>query len=750
MNPRNPYQYVSHDSRLHQLASDRNRTRNRVLIFGGTGAVGGAVVVQLIRETMKVNALRATIDPIELDVIATGLTDRDIAYFVNRLILSFESSHIEKVRSLRHYRIGDHIRIRFRHFRVAIDIDSVRQVASHSDSEDFSLRDSLREIYAGMARPFVSFVEDFGELDGVVVAIPVASVMAYTMGVLDELAQQHGVEEDPFRLKEDFLREVVIRDLDEVSNRYSREVIIAHTTAVGGMYRVDGEGEQIALGFAHSASGKLLFEKKHFADFLTEAYRDSGFRVLITAAAIGIDAVMFQTHLPANSAIRSLLEGKKAVSLDDLSGTRAASIWLYPGLCLENLKNDADPLDFGSGEELVVDVAVRSGENGLFSIDNCYALYNVMKVTVPEELALVVSRQILFGDEPHREFFENGVCYFTETENARFALQVLSSDARLQRSQLGPLSVKAYQALGSSTHQGRLHELGLVILLLRLSSLKLESLSKSQLQTAQENLDDFLWNSTSPPYFEDFLAFDLTKLAEGIGRLMEVDGPESMASFLKFDLASHKENEQEYQSFLGVLAQRIQIYRSTITSLGIPILYRRPGGEDALLVGPYIAPMDIALNNTMDLYRDLEKRGRPHGVDPRTVWDWVVVNNGVVDVRPHALVTHAKDVQADLSDRVKRFSNETDLVEWLETIHHGQYFTTTGLIALRLRISRLWEKIRNRHIQLGTGETWKNLFQLDSNGKFLIVPGLVETMRMYAEGLGKTTGTETLWPGHGY
>ena len=71
-------------------------------------------------------------------------------------------------------------------------------------------------------------------------------------------------------------------------------------------------------------------------------------------------------------------------------------------------------------------------------------------------------------------------------------------------------------------------------------------------------------------------------------------------------------------------------------------------------------------------------------------------------------------------------------------------------MALKLRLSRLFAQVRGRKIQLGTRETWKHLFRQDPAGRHIISPGLVETVRMYSEGLGKITGTEALWPAWGY
>ena len=91
-----------------------------------------------------------------------------------------------------------------------------------------------------------------------------------------------------------------------------------------------------------------------------------------------------------------------------------------------------------------------------------------------------------------------------------------------------------------------------------------------------------------------------------------------------------------------------------------------------------------------------------------------------------------------------------ELEAWLDSLPVGAYFTTSGLVALEYRLRRLYGKVRKRRIRLGTRETWKHLFPQDRRGRYLLSPGLIETVRMYTEGLGKVTGTEALWPGWGY
>ena len=91
-----------------------------------------------------------------------------------------------------------------------------------------------------------------------------------------------------------------------------------------------------------------------------------------------------------------------------------------------------------------------------------------------------------------------------------------------------------------------------------------------------------------------------------------------------------------------------------------------------------------------------------------------------------------------------------NLAAWLGELPTGSYFTTCGLVALQYRLGRLYGQVRQRRIQLGTWETWKHLFPQDSTGRHILSPGLIETVRMYSEGLGKVTGTEALWPEWGY
>ena len=126
------------------------------------------------------------------------------------------------------------------------------------------------------------------------------------------------------------------------------------------------------------------------------------------------------------------------------------------------------------------------------------------------------------------------------------------------------------------------------------------------------------------------------------------------------------------------------------------------------------------------------------------------LTHGFIDLRPHAFGSAAQEPDQDLEEKIGRFDTAEELEAWLSDLEPGAYFTTSGVVAMLYRLNRLGNAVMSRKVQLGTRETWKHLFRQDRNGRHLISPGLVETARMYNEGLGKITGTEALWPGWGY
>ena len=363
---------------------------------------------------------------------------------------------------------------------------------------------------------------------------------------------------------------------------------------------------------------------------------------------------------------------------------------------------------------------------------------------------MVLVRHAVFGPERRRDWFQDKVSYYTETENSYFALRLLDSTPRLVHAHYGAFAVQAYQALGSATHQARMHELGLLLLILRLLDLgqKFESLPEQELVDGLSDLSDFFWHHTRIPSFEDLAELDGERLATLFGQLCEIDSMESAGRFLGYDARTHGAREQGRERFLARLATWIGRYRDTITSLGIPILYRSP--RDTMLLGPYVAPLDMGVAKERDVERVWQELAACYGIPFEVARDWVIANNGFVDLRPLALATTATEPGPDLPDQVASLSTREEFEAWLSSLEVGSYFTTCGALALQLRLERLARKVCQRKIQLGTRETWKHLFEEDEDGRHLLSPGLVETARMYSEGLGKITGTEALWPSWGY
>ena len=742
----------------------------RFVVFGGTGAVGGAAVMELCRLILMSKALPDR--TLSGEIWATGLSDKEISKFVSRLYLALEDEvEIEKVTPLRHYRLDHRIDLRFDLLRLQIPADLPAYVEAQLAGRGAgALEAILAEYFAGQGCPFLGFVEKLLAADppgpllhAVMVAIPLPSVATYTLTTIDRLLQQHGLDHPTGqRIKKGYLR-TFIRGLAVLQQRLARHVVMAHTTAVGGMYRVDASQAEIRLGFSHSADYKLLVDKKYFADELTQLYLDHGFDVMVTAAAIGIDSVEMRCHLPIDRAIAAELRatydraaaatpGHDLLRREDLE---SGKIQLYPArnLPLEPGPDEVDePLRFEAGKELMVETAIRSGENGLFSVANCVALYHVMKVAIPEELAMVLVRRAVFGPERRRDWFEDKLCYYTETENSTFALRLLYSYPDLIKSHHAAFGLQAYQALGSSCHQARLHELGLLNLVIRLRELgrKFLEIPEKDLTAALSDLEAFFWKHTRIPSFEDLADLSFEELAAKMTLLCEQVSVESAGRLLGYEPRQHGLRERGREEFLHRLVTQINRYLAGITSLGIPILYRRSDGVDRVWVGPYVAPLDVGIHRSHGIDSELRAQAQSLGADFEVYRDWVIANNGFVDLRPHAIGTSAQEAGPDLKQKVKRLDSAEELKAFIASLEPGCYFTTAGLLALDYRLRRLSTKVLKRKLQLGTRETWKHLFQQDRDERHWISPGLVETIRMYCEGVGKITGTEALWPPWGY
>ncbi len=133
----------------------------RLVVFGGTGAVGGASVLELCRMILMSKRLR----PVAFtgEIYATGIADKDISNFASRLYLALgDEVEIEKIEPLRHYRLDGRIDLKFSLLRLQAPGDLSDLVAAGKEPSTDELEAALSEHFAAQACPFQGFVEGLG------------------------------------------------------------------------------------------------------------------------------------------------------------------------------------------------------------------------------------------------------------------------------------------------------------------------------------------------------------------------------------------------------------------------------------------------------------------------------------------------------------------------------------------------------------------------------------------------------------
>src|SRR5205823_10761175 len=86
----------------------------------------------------------------------------------------------------------------------------------------------------------------------------------------------------------------------------------------------------------------------------------------------------------------------------------------------------------------------------------------------------------------------------------------------------------------------------------------------------------------------------------------------------------------------------------------------------------------------------------------------------------------------------------------LRSIEPYSFFATCGLLAVTFRLRALYGLLRESMLELGSLHEFRWHMRRDEAGHILVVPGVVEALRMASEGLEKTTGTERLDGSWGY
>jgi len=750
------------------------------VFLGGTGAVGGTAVLELLtiyEEMFSIAAPAADDVPV---LVATGTSKDEVAAFTRRLFRFQESRHgsaslPERVRN--GYLTHSGIYIALERFAVtalpALAGVTALPVEGRPAGVEAALAamgaaagSSPAELSAALAAavptdPFSGFLAGYlrqhpsprgtERFRSVVVGIPIPSLLAYHERALDLVVTQiPSLRAAADRLKERFL-DLLRDDLVRVRTVLADSLVVAHTTGVGGMYDQDEAGNvSIRLGFAHSAADQRLAAKQQYAENLTRRYGAAGISMLITAAAIGIDEVRIRERVPMHGALQAKLfdfpaelypgsRGSSGLSAPASGGRSRQFLAAHRPVTIALDDPDPGPVRLDRGESLRPSYTLRSGENGFASVANADALYRVMRVASAAELGLVLATVALFGDDPLSPWFRDSVCYYTETDNSRQVLDFLAQP-RLRSAQLSGLDPMALQDLGSAKHQGELHTLSLLILLHRLRTLDVNAIDP-YVDVERFDPDAFLIAHSSALTFEDVVSWELEPLASELRTLVCAETAEELEGLLT---AAGPELFPAQARARRLVLGRVLQAAWTVPSLGSPVVYE-DGGTAFVRAGYYLAPLEALMSERTSLRDAVQKlhkdSGNPCSYD--VYRDFHLCVGGFVDLRPHAILASAGNDSEDLSDRVATYTSDVELRRGLADLEPYSFFTTCGLLAVLFRLRALYRLLQEGMIETGTLQTFR--WQVPrEQGRLILLPGMVEALRMVSEGLEKTTGSERL------
>lgn len=753
------------------------------VIFGGTGAVGGATAFQLVSLFEEAITRRpGAAGRASPKVVITARTKQELRQLTSTLFALQERDHGQSPTPLAGagYQTVKGVVVNL----FTLDVDPRIEGLTGFSAADEALRRSsiqkllsaggldegaplrakvelVRSAIQGLGRPFSDFLLRYlaehglpggrGRFRSVVVSIPLATVASYKLDDLEAVCSHIGV--DPaaptvHELKTEYLR-VMRDDFVYAAEHLADNIFVAHTTGVGGMYDEEEDGSRtIRLGFAHRPLDERLKQKQTFAEELVGLYAERGIKMLITAAAIGIDAILVHKTPPLNAALRRALNreaarGRGVIPEADL---RAGLLRVYQPLDLGLIDESREAVSFARGAPLVLDYIVKSGENGFFTVSNSDALYRVMRVTSSMELGLLLARCAAFGDDPGCPSFVDNVCYYTETDNSRQVFDLLSQPP-LRQNQLSGLQPKALQDLGSAKHQGELHTLGLLILLHRLKTLDLEAIPRHvNLQTFDPH--EYFDSHSQPLTLEHVVGWDARTLAAELTILATAQIESDLAP-----LKHYYQTDSARQKAIHRVLRAVIWAARVAPSLGTPLLYEAEGRR-RVVAGYYAAPLDRVVTHRDTLARHLRRRFKEAGCgseeDFERLVEFHVASHGFADIRPLAVLVTALDDREPLHGKVRVFRDEAEFREALGAVEPYTRFTTSGLIALSVRLRGLLASAHKLNFKLGSANEFRSHFQHDEAGRVLLVPGVVEAFRMVSEGLEKNTGLERLDGQWGY
>lgn len=756
--------------RLVAAARSGQHYRDVHVFIGGTGAVGGSSALQMVAmlEEMMTIAPPASADDVPV-LIVTGRSDDEVRSFESRfkrftrmrwggdtLPRPFEDGFLSPG--------GVYVAVSKFELKPIPGLEGVTDADVHSRATEVdkflcvagASRAMLQEeiatslmTYVHSARPITSYLTDwltrlrnYGSQPyrSVLLGFPLPTILAYQTGGLAVVARELGLGDGFVSTIQDAFENTFADDLAAVDKQWNARVLVAHTTGVGGMYDETAGGQTVRLGFAHAAKDEFLRHKHVKAEHLTAKYAQRGILMLVTAAAIGIDEVRMRERIPLHGGIVKALRDAPH-ELFRGSRERKQFIQLFKPTTLSLAgETRPKPLHFKRGEELRPEYAIRSGENGFFSVANADALYRVMKVASVSELGHVLATVGLLGDDPNIPWFSDGICYYTETANETQVFDFLYQPVLLG-AQLSGIDPMALQDLGSAKHQAELHTLGLLILLHRLRTLDVEAIE--EYPDASFNARKFFLENSRPLTFRDVDQWDVEELARDLRTLVLADKPGQLLPLKPLiDPNQFGTRDEAHMAVLKVVLDAV----FTVTSLGSPIVVEDDQGHSIARTGYWIAALgDIVTDGDAlrRLFADSHARaGTEAPLDDYRNFQMAV--NGFIDLRPLAIVSGAK-LPADLTPgTVTLHRDATSFTERLAALEPYSFFATCGLLAVVHRLRALGRMLSQARTDLGTMQDWVWTMRRDPRGHTYVVPGVVEALRMIAEGQEKTTGTEWL------
>jgi hypothetical protein len=740
--------------RLVEAARSGGHYRDVHVFIGGTGAVGGSSALQMVAMLEEMMTVQPPASPHDVPVlIVTGRSDEELRSFESRL------KRITRTRwgtsaTLRPYQHGfltpggiyvavSKFELRpipgleivtdadLRHREAAVD--EFLRVAGVGRDEESLLR------YVRAVRPITSFLEDrkvrlrdYGDrpFRSVLLGFPLPTILTYQTGGLAVVGAALGLDEDfTARMKQEF-EQTFADDLAAVSETWGARVLVAHTTGVGGMYdETPDDATTPRLGFAHAAKDEVLRQKHVEAEHLMHEYAQRGIYMLVTAAAIGIDEVRTRERIPLHGGIvKALRDAPHELFRGSRERKQFVQVFKPASLRIEGARSRE--LHFKRGEELHPSWVIRSGENGFFSVANADALYRVMRVASVSELGNVLATVGLLGDDPNRPWFADGICYYPETDNSRAVFDFLYQP-QLCDAQLSGIDPMALQDLGSAKHQAELHTLALLILLHRLRTLDVEGIE--EYPGGSFDARRFFLESSRPLTFRDVEGWDIEALARDLRTLVTADKPGQLLPLKPLIDPGHFGPRDE--AHLAVMKLVLDAVFA-IPSLGSPIVVEDEKGAPVVRSGSWLAPLGTIVTHE-DTLQKLLAEGPEHQALQMAV-------NGFIDLRPHAIVSSAK-LPSELVPGAVTFHRDIDsLRRRLASLEPYSFFATCGLVAVIHRLRALGAMLAQARTDLGTMQDWLWTMKRDSRGHTYVVPGVVEALRMIAEGQEKTTGTEWL------